>query len=186
MVKLRVEVHLPQFKGKNRSCVKYTWCTEVIVSTQLESSRFEFSAREQGSTRRFHSMEENASSSSSSSAAMQETANAEAILGAQGSEQIQETAHDPLLYDLFGAEPVQEAANAKVLVSKEELEELRALAQAPKRGPGRPWPKKETANAEKRKVGRPAEGEPAPKRAKPGRPVAWQLHWRSVCRSRKP
>ena len=52
--------------------MKYTWCTEVIVSTQLESSRFEFSARGQGSTRRFHSMEENASSSSS------------AILGAQG------------------------------------------------------------------------------------------------------
>jgi hypothetical protein len=41
MVKLRVEVRLPQFKRKNRSCLKYTWCTEVIVSTQLESSRFE-------------------------------------------------------------------------------------------------------------------------------------------------
>jgi hypothetical protein len=48
MAKLRVEVHLPQFKGKNKSCVKYTWCTEVIVSTQFESSRYEFSA--QGST----------------------------------------------------------------------------------------------------------------------------------------
>ena len=104
--------------------------------------------------------EENASSSSSS-AAMQETANAAAILGAQGSEQIQETADHPLLRDLFGTEAVGETANAEVLALKKELEKLRAVALAPKRAPGRP---KKPANAE-------AEGEPAPKRAKPGRPV---------------
>ena len=98
-------------------------------------------------------MEENASSSSSSSAAMQETANAEAILGAQGSEQTQETAHDPLLYELLGADAVGETANAEVLALKKEVEKLRAVALAPKRAPGRP---KKPANAE-------AEGEPAPK-----------------------
>jgi hypothetical protein len=44
MVKLRVEVHLPQFKRKNRSCenLSTTRRTKLIVSTQLESSRFEF------------------------------------------------------------------------------------------------------------------------------------------------
>jgi hypothetical protein len=44
MVKLRVEVHLPQFKGENRSCVNLstTRRTKLIVSRQLESSRIEF------------------------------------------------------------------------------------------------------------------------------------------------
>ena len=104
-------------------------------------------------------MEENASGSSS------------AVLGAQASEQIQETANAVLLDELFGAEPLQETANAaEVLTLSEEVERLRALAPAPKRQPGRPWGKSAAA-PEKRKVGRPAEGEPAPKRAKPGRPV---------------
>ena len=59
------------------------------------------------------------------------------------------------------AEAVGETANAEVLALKKELDKLRAVALAPKRAPGRP---KKPANAE-------AEGEPAPKRAKPGRPV---------------
>ena len=76
---------------------------------------------------------------------MQETANAEAILGAQGSEQIQETGRHPLLYDLFNAEAVGETANAEVLALRTEVEKLRAaLALAPKRAPGDVDPWKET------------------------------------------
>jgi len=76
---------------------------------------------------------------------MQETANAEAILGAQGSEQIQETGRHPLLYNLLNAEAVGETANAEVLALRTEVEKLRAaLALAPKRAPGDVDPWKET------------------------------------------
>ena len=87
-----------------------------------------------------HSMEKNASGSSS--AAIQETANAAEVLA-----------------ELFDGNTCTANA-AEVLALKEEVEKLRAMAQAPKRRPGRPFGKKAQAD-----------GEPAPKKAKPGRPV---------------
>jgi len=94
---------------------------------------------------------------------------------------MQETANTAeVLAELFDGNTCTANA-AEVLALKEEVEKLKALVQAPKRGPGRPWPKKESAPASKKRPGRPwsknatanaeAEGEPAPKRAKPGRPV---------------
>ena len=113
MAKPRVEAYLPKFKEKTR---------QHLSSATIQL----FFAREQGSTRRFHSMEENASGSSSSSAAMQETANAAEVLA-----------------ELFDGNTCTANA-AEVLALKEEVEKLRAMAQAPKRRPGRPFGKNGT------------------------------------------